>query len=41
MLKNKIYKYFFDEILKNFITILLTFTAIAWVVRAVERDFWH
>ena len=36
MLKNKIYKYFFDEILKNFITILLTFTAIAWVVRAVN-----
>ena len=36
MLKNKIYKYFFSEILKNFITILLTFTAIAWVVRAVN-----
>ena len=36
MLKNKIYKYFFNEILKNFITILLTFTAIAWVVRAVN-----
>ena len=36
MLKNKIYKYFFSEILKNFITILLTFTAIAWVVRSVN-----
>ena len=36
MLKNKIYNYFFNEILKNFITILLTFTAIAWVVRAVN-----
>jgi len=36
MLKNKIYKYFFKEILKNFITVLLTFTAIAWVVRAVN-----
>ena len=36
MLKNKIYKYFFNDILKNFITILLTFTAIAWVVRAVN-----
>ena len=36
MLKNKIYKYFFNEILKNFIIILLTFTAIAWVVRAVN-----
>ena len=36
MLKNKIYKYFSNEILKNFITILLTFTAIAWVVRAVN-----
>ena len=36
MLKNKIYNYFFKEILKNFITILLTFTAIAWVVRAVN-----
>jgi len=36
MLKNKIYKYFFNEIIKNFITILLTFTAIAWVVRAVN-----
>ena len=36
MLKNKIYKYFFNEILKNFITILFTFTAIAWVVRAVN-----
>ena len=36
MLKNKIYNYFFSEILKNFLTILLTFTAIAWVVRAVN-----
>jgi lipopolysaccharide export system permease protein len=36
MLKNKIYNYFFNEIIKNFITILLTFTAIAWVVRAVN-----
>jgi len=36
MLKNKIYKYFFNEIIKNFITILLTFTALAWVVRAVN-----
>ncbi len=36
MLKNKIYKYLSYEILKNFITILLTFTAIAWVVRAVN-----
>ncbi len=36
MLKNKIYKYLFGEIFKNFITILLTFTAIAWVVRAVN-----
>jgi len=36
MLKNKIYKYLFNEIFKNFITILFTFTAIAWVVRAVN-----
>ena len=36
MLKNKIYKYLSSEILKNFIIILLTFTAIAWVVRAVN-----
>jgi lipopolysaccharide export system permease protein len=36
MLKNKIYKYLSGEIFKNFITILLTFTAIAWVVRAVN-----
>ena len=36
MLKNKIYKYLVSEILKNFITILLTFTAIAWSVRAVN-----
>ena len=36
MLKNKIYKYLSREIFKNFITILLTFTAIAWTVRAVN-----
>ena len=36
MLKNKIYNYFFNEILKNFAIILLTFSAIAWVVRAVN-----
>ena len=36
MLKNKIYNYLSIEILKNFITILLTFTAIAWTVRAVN-----
>ena len=36
MLKNKIYKYFFNEIFKNFITILLTFTTIAWSVKAVN-----
>ena len=36
MFKNKIYNYLSIEIVKNFITILLTFTAIAWVVRAVN-----
>jgi lipopolysaccharide export system permease protein len=36
MFKNKIYKYLSVEIFKNFITILLTFTAIAWTVRAVN-----
>jgi lipopolysaccharide export system permease protein len=36
MLKNKIYNYFFNEIIKNFIIILFTFTVIAWVVRAVN-----
>ena len=36
MLKNKIYNYLAGEIFKNFITILLTFTAIAWTVRAVN-----
>ena len=36
MLKNKIYKYFSREILKNFITILVIFTAVAWTVRAVN-----
>ena len=36
MLKNKIYKYLSTEIFKNFVTILLTFSAIAWTVRAVN-----
>ena len=36
MLKNKIYNYLSIEIIKSFITILLTFTAIAWTVRAVS-----
>ncbi len=36
MLKNKIYNYLATEIFKNFITILFTFTAIAWTVRAVN-----
>ena len=36
MLKNKIYKYFTFEILKEFLTILFAFTAIAWTVRAVN-----
>ena len=36
MLKNKIYNYLSKEIIKNFITILLTFSAIAWTVRAVN-----
>ena len=36
MLKNKIYNYLCSEIFKNFLTILLTFTAIAWTVRAVN-----
>ena len=36
MLKNKIYKYFSREILRNFITILVIFTAVAWTVRAVN-----
>ncbi len=36
MLKNKIYKYLSGEIFKNFITILLTFTIIAWTVRSVN-----
>ena len=36
MLKNKIYKYLCSEIFKNFITILLTFSVIAWTVRAVN-----
>jgi len=36
MLNNKIYKYLASEIFKNFLTILLTFTAIAWTVRAVN-----
>ena len=36
MLKNKIYNYLTIEILKNFIIILLTFTTIAWTVKAVN-----
>ena len=36
MLRNKIYKYLSAEIFKNFITILLTFTAISWTVKAVN-----
>ena len=36
MLKNKIYKYFFTEIFKSFITILFALSAIAWTVRAVN-----
>ena len=36
MFKNKIYNHLAVEIFKNFITILLTFTAIAWTVRAVN-----
>ena len=36
MLKNKIYSYLSREIIKNFITILLTFTVIAWTVRSVN-----
>ncbi|MDB9760353.1 LptF/LptG family permease [Pelagibacteraceae bacterium] len=36
MVKNKIYKYLSAEILKNFTIILLTFTIIAWTVRAVN-----
>jgi lipopolysaccharide export system permease protein len=36
MLKNKIYKYFLREFLKNFITTLFIFTAVAWTVKAVN-----
>ena len=36
MLTNKIQKYILKDIIKNFLTILLTFTAIAWTVRAVN-----
>ena len=36
MLTNKIQKYILRDIIKNFLTILLTFTAIAWTVRAVN-----
>ena len=36
MLKNKIYNYIFIDIIKNFLTILITFTLIAWTVRAVN-----
>ena len=36
MLTNKIQKYILKDIIKNFLTIFLTFTAIAWTVRAVN-----
>ena len=36
MLKNKIYNYFFKEILKSFFTILFAFTIIALTVRSVN-----
>ena len=36
MLTNKIQKYILKDIIKNFLTILLTFTTIAWTVRAVN-----
>ena len=36
MLKNKIYNYLTVEIIKNFVIVLFTFSAIAWVVRAVN-----
>ena len=36
MLKNKIYKYLSVEIFKNFVTVLFTFTVIAWTVRSVN-----
>ena len=36
MLQNKIYYNYFKEILKIFITILLSLTIIAWTVRAVN-----
>ncbi len=36
MIKNKIYKYFTAEILKNFLIILFALSAVAWTVRAVN-----
>ena len=36
MLQNKIYQNYITEILKNFFTILLGLSAIAWTVRAVN-----
>ena len=36
MIKNKIYKYFTIEILKNFLIILFALSAVAWTVRAVN-----
>jgi len=36
MFKNKIYKYFFIEFTKSFLTILFALSAIAWTVRAVS-----
>ena len=36
MFKNKIYKYFFIEFTKSFLTILFALSAIAWAVRAVS-----
>ena len=36
MLQNKIYQNYITEIFKNFFTILLGLSAIAWTVRAVN-----
>ena len=36
MLKNKIYKYFSLEILRNFLVILFAFSSIVWTVRSVN-----
>ena len=36
MLQNKIYQNYITEVLKNFFTILLGLSAIAWTVRAVN-----